>query len=201
MLFALSHIKFTHKQKQNEKVKEELPECFEVPKIIVDPTNDASYFIFGDNNDSRCWKHDCISQTSEQLASGVPIAIGPRNYNSKLDYEPAYFQLKNDNNETSTYIILYGGEESGYHIYDLQTQTWDENSCMLHQKLRNEHIDRYSEYAFGEGLCLITDLFNANKIHIIGGRRTYHKYGYMQFSHTTLHNPNLGFYVFIIFIV
>ena len=183
-----THTQKKKKKKKKKKTKDELPIFMECPRIIVDPTVDARYFIFGDKYDARCWEYDCISQTSKVLRDWIPISKN----RDTLVHKCAYFQLKNDSNETSTYVLLYGGSIC-YHIYDFQTKTWNPNNpCML--GMLNFKEER--EIVFGWDIHMTTDLCNKNTIHIVHKNGTY---GYMQFDHATLNDPKSGFYYFFLF--
>ena len=166
----------------------------EDPKLMLDPTNGARCFIFGDIRHSECWIYDSISQTPKQLANGVPVERGWNGYKDKLDYECASFEIE-EHGKTSTYGLLYGGR-ARYSIYEFETNTWNKNACILQEKWKKDTIlcDYSTDgYGFSEELSMTTDLFNKNTIHIIGDRRSSYKYGYMKFDFETLNDPNLGF--------
>ena len=163
-----------------------MPKQIEDPKVMLDPTNDARCFIFGDIRHSECWIYDSISKTSKQLSNGVPVQpdlIGE----NQLDYECASFEIE-EHGKTSRYGLLYNSR-TRYCIYEFETNTWNKNACILQKKL----TPYWTSGFFSTELSMITDLFNKNTIHIMEGYRNQYKYGYMKFDFQTLNNPNLGF--------
>ena len=62
-------------------------------------------------------------------------------------------------------------------------------------------MDGSSQYGFGAGLSMITDIFQKNKIHVIGGELSSQKYGYFQFDNHVLSNADAGkiFFYFYFF--
>ena len=112
----------------------------------------------------------------------------------------AMFETIND--ASNKYGLIYGGNDgrATYNIYEFEKQKWNDIAFQLNnQWFNNDNImkDGHSEYGFGKGLSMITDLFAKNKIHIIGGRESEQKYGYFKFNEQILNNDNLSFVSFV----
>ena len=166
-------------------------------RTVLDPTNDKNYFIFGSANNQQCWKYDCHKQKYIELKYNIPKH---KDQTHVYCHECAYFEIKNKKNDCDKYALLYGGgffETWGacYHIYEFNNEKWNENAMKLNDKwFDNESIlqGEHSKYGFGEGLSMITDIFEKNKIHIMGGLGDSHKYGCFEFNHQILLNDKLG---------
>ena len=91
------------------------------------------------------------------------------------EHECAYFEISNDkNNDIDKYALIYGGcqKHACYHIYEFKNETWNKNAIKCNGTwFRNHRISLgfESKYGFGGGLSMITDLFEKNKIYIVGG--------------------------------
>ena len=50
----------------------------------------------------------------------------------------------------------------------------------------------FSRKCFGQGFSMITDIFEKNKIHVIGGMLSEQKYGYFQFNQQIIKDCKLS---------
>ena len=156
---------------------------------VIDPNNDNNHFIFGSVDNNKCWKYDYETQTYIEIKPGIPKHSTQKNVDG---HQCAYFEINNDK-----FALIYGGSRFSacYAIYEFNNQKWNDIACQLNDTwFENAKIAKYGllNKGFGDGLSMITDIFEKNKIHIVGGYRTEFKYGCFTFNHEILSNPNLG---------
>ena len=175
----------------------QLPERIAFAKILNDPCNDKQFYIFGSANDNRCWYFNNEPETL--VFSKISDIPKHKNQYKVLFHDCAVFKTIKNNNK---YALIYGGQYSvfgghaTYNIYDFKKQKWNDIAFNLNnQWFNNPEImkDQRSKYNFGKKLQMITDFFQKNKIHVIGGFKTQQKYGYFEFNEQILNNPNLSF--------
>ena len=158
--------------------------------VSIDPFNDNNHFIFGSNNNNNCWYFN-----NKNKPSYIQIESIPKHKTQKevRGHACAMFETENNNK----YVLIYGGEilAATYNIYNLKMNKWDNNAIKLNKQWFIDQwimYDGHSEYGFGSGLSMITDLFEKNKIHIIGGCNSYQKYGYFEFNEQIINNCDLS---------
>ena len=162
---------------------------------FVDPNNDKNHFIFGALFKDECWKYEWEKQTYFKLSD---IHKQP----SVGWHDCAYFEIKNKNknknNNNTQYVLIYGNTYNGiYCIYEMQNERWNDNAIKFNDLWFNNHEimkDGKSKYGFGYHLSMITDIFEKNKIHVIGGNESGNKYGCFEFNEDVLLDVNLGIY-------
>ena len=152
-------------------------------KGFIDPNNDSNHYVFGP---FQCWKYIYETQTYIELESVKQLL--------RIDgHDCVYFQIeKNDENSNKIkkyYALQYGGINMCYHIFDLQNETWIKTKFDT-KKLR---LNKF-KYFYGYGLRMITDIFQKNKIHIIGGDDSYQKYGWFEFTDDVANLGNVLFF-------
>ena len=171
---------------ENDFTNRRLPEDIkEVNGVMKDPNNDKNYFIFYTMNDT-CWKYDSQKQIFISLKSNINEQTTHRWMN-----DCAYFEIKNDNLYYQ-FALVNGGPhlKQHYSIYELQNQKWNLSLQKLIENETNIQCD------FGVESSMITDIFNKNKIHIIGGTQSEQKYGCFKFNHDIFVNQNIGMLFF-----
>ena len=170
-----------------------LPETMMALQTLIDPFNGNNYYIFGSLQNNKCWYFNHKTQTFKQI-DDIPKDA---RQNSVSWHNSAMFETTNDNK----YALIYGGvktfgSNATYNIYNFKMKTWDDNAVKLNnQWFDNQNImkDGGSMYSFGKHVLMITDLFEKNKIHIVGGHQFLTKYGYFEFNQQILNDPNLSF--------
>ena len=168
---------------------QKLPSKLSLIRALIDPFNDNNYYIFGNFMDNRCWYFNNHKQSFDEINK-----IPKHEIQYQVDGHGCAMFVTENNNK---YALIYGGWDTraSYNIYNFQTKQWNDNAIKLSEQwVKNQNIvfDRNSEYAFGGGLSMITDLFEKNKIHIIGGFGSEKKYGYFEFNEQILNNSDLS---------
>ena len=143
----------------------------------------------------RAYKNQCL-YFNENKQSHIEISDIPK-HESQFQVNGhgcSMFEIQNDNK----FAFVYGGNygTATYNIYNLKKKEWDNNALKLNNQWFNNNdimADGASKYGFGNGLSMVTDLFEKNKIHIIGGSLSNRKYGYFKFNHQIMNNPELSF--------
>ena len=136
---------------------------------LIDPFNKNQYFIFGSANWHKCWYFDQNEQSFIEI-NDMPMYRTPHGC--------AMFETKENQNK---YALIFGSDRDRDRARHRETYRATCNIYDFQTKKSNDNVIE-SEYGFGEGLSMITDLFAENKIHIIGGRHSERKYGYLEFN-------------------
>ena len=183
--------KIQNTNKSGKKQLHVLPMKMANVKTMMDPWNHKNYFIFESLN-NQCWYFNDEKQTLDRIID-IPKC---QTQNGVCGHSCAIFETFND--ASNRYALIYGGNDKSatYNIYEIKTKQWNAIATQLNYKwFKNKNImhDAFSEYSFGQGLSMITDLFAKNKIHIIGGALSHEKYGCFEFNQQILNNPNLSF--------
>ena len=168
-----------------------LPQQMTIIRATIDPFNDNNYYIFGSKFNNKCWYFNNQNKETFNEISDIPKAN-----KQKQDYGHgcAIFETPKNKNK---YALMYGGSQGNatYNIYDFQINAWNKNAIKLNNLWfynENEMCDQNRTYGFGVGLSMITDLFEKNKIHIIGGGASFQKYGYFEFNEEIINNCELS---------
>ena len=164
---------------------------------LVDTFNDNNYYIFGSDYNNQCWYFNQKKESFIKI-DDIPRHIGQ---NEVSDHGCAMFETPQNKNK---YALIYGanlgraGETATYAIYDFKINAWNENAIKLNNLWFNDEKimkNGQSKYGFGQGLSMVTDLFQKNKIHIIGGASSLQKYGYFEFNEDIINNSDLSQFV------
>ena len=177
------------------KKKRKLPMSMESVRGFVDPSNDKKYWIFGSEFNNKCWEFNYKDKKYIKLKKDIPKHEKQQKVRA---HGCAYFEIPNvtNENEMCQYALIYGGYDAYYGIYEMQNKKWNTIARQLNGKgFGNEEIMKggESEYRFGAHVSMITDIFEKNKIHIIGGYQSENKYGCFKFEEQKLMNPNLSY--------
>ena len=172
LLVVKTHIKHTHKYKANIN---NLPFPIAGIQASIDPCNLNNYYIFGNKHSNQCWYFNNQNKLSFIKIKDVPKY---ETQHKVCVHGCAMFETQNKNK----YVLIYNGM---YEIYDLQTKQWNDNGIKL-----NKH---FMKHKFGMGLSMITDLFEKNTIHIMGGVGSEQKYGYFKFNEQIISNCDFRF--------
>ena len=174
----------------------ELPMEMAYIKGMIDPNNDKNHYIFGSLENNLCWKYDFKRKKYIELNDEMHTHA---NQLKVRGHECALFEIPNDesyNDSDDKYALIYGGNSQSacYLIYEFKNETWNENAIELNDLwFDNTDIMRNgkSKYGFGQDLSMITDLFEKNKIHFVGGELSETKYGVFEFNREILLNRHL----------
>ena len=165
-------------------------------------------FIFGSYNNNKCYyltKNDCIHFTN------IPKNNDKKQKNVAYN-ECALFEMpKNNTNIIKHYALIYGGSDNRayYQIFEILFENkeniknnsnesnnfgkWNANVSQCNNVwFNNQQImkDGSAIYGFGDGLSMVTDLFDKSIIHIAGGYQSRNKYGYFKMNEQCLNNNN-----------
>ena len=167
---------------------------------FVDPRNASNVFIFGSSQSDECYylKKDTKNQTMKyQHFTDIPKDT---NQKSVMSHECCVFAIENNNkNSKDYYALVYGGGDkffgashAHYQIYEFKENVndtingnWNDYIQVCNNKwFNNEYIMKHgnSKCGFGQGLAMLTDLFDPSIIHIPGGYGSYEKYGYFKMT-------------------
>ena len=161
-----------------------------------------NFYLFGNSENTNCYhvqtKNDKSSQKKFIKLPNIPQSEQLQVPNL---HACAHFKISNnDSDDNNNYVLIYvSDKDCGYYqIFDCKKQMWD-NQTQIYEKqwCLNKNIMQSGEskYGFGQGMAMITHIFNPTIIHCLGGHKSANKYGV--FTMNDFNKPGQGFVFFL----
>ena len=157
LLQLIANMRMSEKSFQTRK----LPDTIEDIRALNDPCNDNNWFIFGSQGNNDCWHFINEKQWFDEIDDIPDSPDGTEGLTNFIDTQQTYAMFETKDNQNK-YALIVGGCYNWVrcNIYDFKKKKWNDN---------NEIITLFSEkQSLEKEISMITDLFQKNKIHVIG---------------------------------
>ena len=161
--------------------KKTLPRKMVQAAALIDPYNDKNCYIFGSRGNNQCWYLN--NQNKPTFIKIDDITEIRKGFEIQIMVEKHACALFETPKSKNKYSFIYGEYRN---IFDFQNERWIESDFEF--KFDDHSFYTRYDFEFGRGFSMITDLFEKNKIHIVGGEESKRNYGYFEFTEGMIKN-------------